>query len=140
MTSTSFLAVNIPGPQMTDIMDSQSTPFNPPLGIDSAPIPDEISRTPTRNSFISIPEQKPLPDVNGSSENSPLEIKMEVEEDMDITNEIQDDNEAGSPQDSGDPDGKKKKKSTRFFCTGYPPCKLSFTRSEHLARHIRYVA
>ncbi|KAF1820713.1 uncharacterized protein K489DRAFT_323672 [Dissoconium aciculare CBS 342.82] len=31
----------------------------------------------------------------------------------------------------------KKKKGQRFFCTDYPPCQLSFTRSEHLARHIR---
>ncbi|KAJ9631290.1 biofilm and cell wall regulator 1 [Exophiala oligosperma] len=31
----------------------------------------------------------------------------------------------------------RKKKGQRFFCTGYPPCNLSFTRSEHLARHIR---
>ncbi|KAJ4170974.1 Up in starvation [Fusarium falciforme] len=31
----------------------------------------------------------------------------------------------------------KKKKSQRFYCTDYPPCNLSFTRSEHLARHIR---
>ncbi|PGH21578.1 hypothetical protein AJ80_03138 [Polytolypa hystricis UAMH7299] len=31
----------------------------------------------------------------------------------------------------------KKKKGQRFFCTDYPPCTLSFTRSEHLARHIR---
>lgn len=33
----------------------------------------------------------------------------------------------------------KKKKGQRFFCTDFPPCTLSFTRSEHLARHIRYV-
>ncbi|KAL1973127.1 hypothetical protein VTN31DRAFT_6669 [Thermomyces dupontii] len=32
---------------------------------------------------------------------------------------------------------KKKKKGQRFFCTDFPPCTLSFTRSEHLARHIR---
>lgn len=31
----------------------------------------------------------------------------------------------------------KKKKSQKFWCTDYPPCHLSFTRSEHLARHIR---
>lgn len=31
----------------------------------------------------------------------------------------------------------KKKKGQRFYCTDYPPCNLSFTRSEHLARHIR---
>lgn len=30
-----------------------------------------------------------------------------------------------------------KKKGQRFFCTGYPPCNLSFTRNEHLTRHIR---
>ncbi|KAL5335718.1 hypothetical protein BJX70DRAFT_401273 [Aspergillus crustosus] len=31
----------------------------------------------------------------------------------------------------------KKKKGQRFYCTDFPPCSLSFTRSEHLARHIR---
>ena len=31
----------------------------------------------------------------------------------------------------------RKKKSQRFYCTDFPPCGLSFTRSEHLARHIR---
>lgn len=31
----------------------------------------------------------------------------------------------------------KKRKGQRFFCTDFPPCNLSFTRSEHLARHIR---
>lgn len=37
---------------------------------------------------------------------------------------------------------KKKKKSKSqqmFYCLDYPPCSLSFTRSEHLARHIRCV-
>jgi C2H2 transcription facotor len=46
----------------------------------------------------------------------------------------------GSDDESGteDPTGlKNKKKSQRFYCTDYPPCNLSFTRSEHLARHIR---
>ncbi|KAK2763791.1 hypothetical protein FQN54_009408 [Arachnomyces sp. PD_36] len=37
--------------------------------------------------------------------------------------------------ESGPPS--KKKKGQRFFCTEFPPCTLSFTRSEHLARHIR---
>lgn len=39
--------------------------------------------------------------------------------------------------DQDDEDGSRKKKGQRFFCSGYPPCSLSFTRSEHLARHIR---
>ncbi|EPE04407.1 zinc c2h2 finger domain containing protein [Ophiostoma piceae UAMH 11346] len=32
---------------------------------------------------------------------------------------------------------KPKKKANRFACTGYDDCNLSFTRSEHLIRHIR---
>lgn len=49
--------------------------------------------------------------------------------------------ELGSDNDSVDGDlerPSKKKKGQRFFCTDFPPCQLSFTRSEHLARHIRY--
>lgn len=50
------------------------------------------------------------------------------------------DDGAGSDAESVNADGtrsSKKKKSQRFYCTDYPPCNLSFTRSEHLARHIR---
>ncbi|KAI0179832.1 hypothetical protein GGR52DRAFT_528582 [Hypoxylon sp. FL1284] len=50
------------------------------------------------------------------------------------------DDGAGSDDESVNADGtksNKKKKSQRFYCTDYPPCSLSFTRSEHLARHIR---
>lgn len=48
---------------------------------------------------------------------------------------------AGSTHSGGTENGppSKKKKGQRFFCTDFPPCTLSFTRSEHLARHIRYV-
>lgn len=50
------------------------------------------------------------------------------------------DGEDGSDEESINPDGTrstKKKKSQKFYCTDFPPCNLSFTRSEHLARHIR---
>lgn len=53
------------------------------------------------------------------------------------------DDGAGSDDESVNADGtksNKKKKSQRFYCTDYPPCSLSFTRSEHLARHIRYLS
>ncbi|KAF3934679.1 hypothetical protein ABW20_dc0104547 [Dactylellina cionopaga] len=33
----------------------------------------------------------------------------------------------------------KKKKQQKFFCEGFEGCNLSFTRSEHLLRHVRYV-
>ena len=56
--------------------------------------------------------------------------------------EDSDEEEDGSDGDSIDGETgrpSKKKKGQRFFCTEYPPCNLSFTRSEHLARHIRHV-
>lgn len=56
--------------------------------------------------------------------------------------EESDEGEDGSDDESVNADGtrsSKKKKSQRFYCTDYPPCNLSFTRSEHLARHIRSV-
>lgn len=43
----------------------------------------------------------------------------------------------GSVNADGTSSNKKKKGNQRFWCKEYPPCKLSFTRSEHLARHIR---
>jgi hypothetical protein len=44
------------------------------------------------------------------------------------------------PASNGKGSGKvKKRKGTKFHCKGFGPCNLSFTRSEHLARHIRYV-
>lgn len=112
---------------------------------------DSSAKTPTRNSFISIPGQRPLP-------SSPFTPAREISKtpsqhgilsrenshrstqsvgSMDI--EMGDDDE-GSDNDSVNSDStrpSKKKKGQRFFCTDFPPCQLSFTRSEHLARHIR---
>lgn len=51
------------------------------------------------------------------------------------------DDGGASDEESVNADGTrngKKRKSQRFYCTDFPPCNLSFTRSEHLARHIRY--
>jgi hypothetical protein len=60
---------------------------------------------------------------------------------MSASMDVDGDDHDGSDDDdgeAGDPDSvSRKKKDQRFFCTGYPPCNLSFTRSEHLARHIR---
>lgn len=79
------------------------------------------------------------PDANSSATTSPNRDSMDVDmEDSD--NEAPDDN-GGSDDEIINEDGtkSKKKKSQRFYCTDYPPCNLSFTRSEHLARHIRYL-
>ncbi|QSZ28656.1 hypothetical protein DSL72_003155 [Monilinia vaccinii-corymbosi] len=46
--------------------------------------------------------------------------------------------ESDDESETGDGSRPKKKKKVRIFkCIDYPPCKLEFTRSEHLARHIR---
>ena len=76
-----------------------------------------------------------------SVDSEPSPEKQDVDMgDGDDDNAAEDD---GSDNDSVTSDSQrpsKKKKGQRFFCTEFPPWQLSFTRSEHLARHIRYVA
>ena len=85
------------------------------------------------------PSEKTLP----KRENSQHSRKSGDSEDVDMNDSDAEDgagDDAGSDDDSVNADGtksKNKKKSQRFYCTDYPPCNLSFTRSEHLARHIR---
>jgi C2H2 transcription facotor len=112
----------------------------------------DVSTTVATLTIPQIPGQRPLP-------TSPFAIPSENEvkrgilhrggsshsgqssrtvEDMDVDGS--DDDQDGSENDTenGEPGrSSKKKKGQRFFCTDFPPCNLSFTRSEHLARHIR---
>lgn len=91
--------------------------------------------TPTRANFSSSPvtkSQTSPQSTNGSL--SKESAASPVKEDVDMDDS--DGENAGSDDDGDDKSGKKKK-SQRFYCTDYPPCNLSFTRSEHLARHIR---
>jgi hypothetical protein len=90
-------------------------------------------------SDISVPSSSTIHDQSclhrGDSQHS---TKSRESEDVDM--DESDDGEEGSDDESVNADGtrsSKKKKSQRFYCTDYPPCNLSFTRSEHLARHIR---
>ncbi len=118
--------------------------------------------TPTRATFASnaLATQKPLPtspfpeavqlpdSVDQKKlpqrENSQHSRKSRDSDDMDMDDSDGDtgagEDGAASDDESVNADGtksNKKKKSQRFYCTDYPPCNLSFTRSEHLARHIR---
>ncbi|RFU73704.1 c2h2 transcription factor [Trichoderma arundinaceum] len=124
--------------------------------------PSDDGKTPTRSTFnsINMTSQRPLPtspfaqatsaaepsdgalhhDGSQHSTKSPKRNSLDVDmEDSDgETGTVEDG--AGSDAESVNADGSrsnKKKKSQRFYCTDYPPCNLSFTRSEHLARHIR---
>ncbi|CAK4024399.1 Biofilm and cell wall regulator 1 [Lecanosticta acicola] len=112
--------------------------------------------TPTRHSFGGLPGQKPLPDepltpVQPTDQASEPGSAMKRDsphrsiKSHDVEMGDGDDDEQRGQDDESDNDSvtsesqrpSKKKKSQRFFCTDFPPCQLSFTRSEHLARHIR---
>ena len=105
--------------------------------------------TPTRANFGALASQRPLPasspfpstisipENEERKENirrgdSQYSNKSRDSEDVDM-GEDSDDGEDGSDDESViNADGtksSKKKKSQRFYCTDYPPCSLSFTRS-----------
>ena len=128
-----------------------ATPRPAPIVVDSDSMVDESSvKTPTRDSFLHldpVPADAPATPTPARPD-GPLELPDIKPEPKDGAETVEStpaptrDAKDGSEQDSGEGDGRpsKKKKGQRFFCTEYPPCILSFTRSEHLARHIRYVA
>ena len=117
--------------------------------------PSPTTPTPTKATFgqrplptspfpqaIQIPEsidEKSVPQQeNAQHPRKPRGASEDV--DMDDSDGEGPGDDGGSDDDSVNADGtksNKKKKSQRFYCTDYPPCNLSFTRSEHLARHIR---
>lgn len=161
---TTFQSVNMGlGPK--DFSNEVTTPTTPRAPISAPPnsaltalIEDSPPTTPTKLTFIGINGQRPLPSSpfstsfslqqradhkgkpgilsRGSSHQSTLsngsqDVDMEEEDDEEGNSDAESiDGETGRPS--------KKKKGQRFFCTDFPPCNLSFTRSEHLARHIRY--
>ncbi|MCJ1392421.1 hypothetical protein MMC18_005288 [Xylographa bjoerkii] len=113
--------------------------------------------TPTRNTFIGASGKRALPTSpfsntfgspqQPSAQSQPAGLNREDSHrsvqssgSQDVEMDDSDDGEDGSDGESIDDETgrpSKKKKGQRFFCTEFPPCNLSFTRSEHLARHIR---
>jgi hypothetical protein len=119
---------------------------------------EDAAKTPTRDSFGGLAGQKPLPAAPFTPSHNRSDSKMDgrsgvsresshmstksVDSSQDVEMGEDKDGQDGSDNESVDADSgrpSKKKKGQRFFCTEFPPCQLSFTRSEHLARHIRYV-
>ncbi|KAF2102048.1 hypothetical protein NA57DRAFT_53982 [Rhizodiscina lignyota] len=127
---------------------------------DSRQADDPSAKTPTRDSFNGLAGQRPLPSApytppsqetkveqptsapsrrGVSRESSHRSTKSLDSQDIDMEDD-EDAHNAASDNESVNSDSTrpaKKKKGQRFFCTDFPPCQLSFTRSEHLARHIR---
>ena len=135
---------------------------NPPRPAPLPPAEDSTRsapNTPTTLNFGGVNGQRPLPTspFNNSFpvQHQPLGTtrpgiisrgdssrSIQSMESQDIDMDESDEGDGGSDTESIDLETgrpSKKKKGQRFFCTEFPPCKLSFTRSEHLARHIRYV-
>lgn len=125
--------------------------------IQPQPMTRDDATTPTRANFGALASQRPLPatsisaDIPVQAVNEPQQqprtrpnsqystTSTKSQESGDVDMDDSDNGEDGSDEESVNADGTrtKKKKSQRFYCTDYPPCSLSFTRSEHLARHIR---
>ncbi|KAL2063907.1 hypothetical protein VTL71DRAFT_4401 [Oculimacula yallundae] len=101
----------------SQITPSAPTPFVPPIptSLKQEPLPTSLSRGDSLHSTKSRDSQGGDLDSDDSGE------------------------ERSEDGASVTADGKKRKKGDpgRFECLNYPPCKLSFTRSEHLARHVR---
>jgi len=148
------LTVTEPPPRLEETTPTTPRPTKFPSN--DAPTQDSRSedvsmKTPTKDSFAGIVGQRPLPTdpptpVNMQEESQHTTVSRESShrstkslgssEDV----EMGGDKKEGSDNESAQSDGtkpSKKKKGQRFFCTDFPPCQLSFTRSEHLARHIR---
>jgi C2H2 transcription facotor len=162
MSTMTFQPVNSPlmhSDRPRDIHDDSNTPTTPralasqiPSSLAMAGAGPNISETVTTTTAPTLAGQKPLPTSpfaipnesdpkmgmlqRGGSNNSGKSSRNAEDMDVDGSDEDQD----GSDNDTENGEAgrsSKKKKGQRFFCTDFPPCNLSFTRSEHLARHIR---
>jgi hypothetical protein len=159
---SAFQAVNTTlAPEPYNRHGEETTPTTPrPQTAPSMPAPTprvDDAATPTRATFgaSALASQRPLPAepfpaAIAVPESTEVEKKPLARGDSQYSNKSRDSEdvdmdesegeEEGSDEESINADGTrsgKKKKSQRFFCVDYPPCNLSFTRSEHLARHIR---
>ena len=163
-TMATLQSVSI-GLGLSDYATEATTPTTPraSMPMPSQPVPapsnqgstESAPNTPTRLSFGGINGQRPLPtspfrnsfssphqpairqDLARGDSHQSLQSNGSQDVDMD---ESDGEGDGGSDLESVDPEtGRvtKKKKGQRFWCTDFPPCNLSFTRSEHLARHIR---
>jgi hypothetical protein len=123
---------------------------------------EDAAKTPTRDSFGGLSGQRPLPAAPFTPSHNRADSKMDArsglsreaslvstksaessQQDVEMGDADEKEGQVGSDAESVDGDSgrpSKKKKGQRFFCTDFPPCQLSFTRSEHLARHIRLVS
>ncbi|OKL58877.1 hypothetical protein UA08_05559 [Talaromyces atroroseus] len=123
---TSFLPVNsTPASSslaMEDVTTSATPRPNSPESRDSKP----STTNPSQTQALSSAAEQRAPSIASTGDETTV---ADDEPDREPSDNEHDAEETAPPS--------KKKKGQRFFCTDFPPCQLSFTRSEHLARHIR---
>jgi hypothetical protein len=163
---TTFQSVNV-ALGFKDYASEATTPTTPraPVAMSSQPVPttsiqvsapttptsltfggtDGPSALPSASFNTAVPPEAPEPKQVGPGRPDRRTSHQSTQSNGSQDIEMDDDNDEEGNSDAESIDGEtdrpsKKKKGLRFFCTDYPPCSLSFTRSEHLARHIRYVA
>ncbi|KAL9625549.1 MAG: hypothetical protein Q9160_000262 [Pyrenula sp. 1 TL-2023] len=161
MSMTTFHAVNSSTPSKDAHMDDTSdvtTPTTPRAVASQIPHPPDpaisnvlvrtANATPTQsteppssqNSLANTSSQIMKSDLSQGTvpqDASQRSTHTSVPDEMDLDGSEDDQDGSGDDTEGGE-SGRpsKKKKGQRFFCTEFPPCNLSFTRSEHLARHI----
>lgn len=92
---------------------------------ESSPIP----HSPSLQRFDMIPNQ--AVSTSRTSEDTNMQDIISHDQATQIADKL------AEKSSSGNNKKKKKGKVQIFYCSDFPPCNLSFTRSEHLARHIR---
>lgn len=145
--SSLVLSETVPPNDRAEELDTPTTPragrYPPSLGNGSSIA--TADQKPQPNTSLQHSGQTADPDVPSKGQDQNLDGRNHHDQTkfrpMDVDDDDDDDNDQpGSDNEAEQGDGdsaSRKKKGQRFFCTGYPPCNLSFTRSEHLARHIR---
>ncbi|RMZ81419.1 hypothetical protein DV738_g2334, partial [Chaetothyriales sp. CBS 135597] len=122
-----------------DDLDTPTTPRAPKFPTSRPPDhgdrPSDVAQSHSRQN-TPTPGDRLSNDETAGSSRPGTSGSIAVSDAMDV--DTQKDSDGEDAVGDGDADAAaRKKKGQRFFCTGYPPCNLSFTRSEHLARHIR---
>lgn len=138
-TISSLVVTDVPSHHRHN--EEANTPTTPKaprqLSVSTAQAPTPPSTQVTEST---IPGSQPAAESHLTSQSTPepSEAARRDSDSMDVDDLDKDDPDSDGEDEAGDGDtASRKKKGQRFFCTGYPPCNLSFTRSEHLARHIR---
>lgn len=137
--SSLVLSETLPPKDRPEELDTPTTPrpsHFPPIIADG--IQSTLGDPPFRSSQPS--SQGPHEDGPGRHHEHAMD-RGNSDDRMSVSMDMDDEDDQDGSDNDGEPgeadSASRKKKGQRFFCTGYPPCNLSFTRSEHLARHIR---